>query len=419
MPIFFIIIVISVLALVVDYYIYRRVISRHNFGKLWEIGYLAYAFIVDTMVVTALLTYQAASDGDNSVMIRFVMWVIGLFFLNAVPKFVYAAVSLGDYLIQMRTKKVSHYFGYTGTFLALCVAGIMLHGMTYGRSDIRVTVVELNSDRLPASFDGFKVAHFSDVHLGGLVCRDGFLEKMVGKINGLEPDMIVNCGDLVNNHYKELDDAAVRILQGLKAEYGVYSVMGNHDLGIYVRDTVKMPVSKSVREVIAIQERMGWNVLRNTSAYIHKGGGSISVSGLDYPIDVTLNGVSGHSSRLMGADIRDTYRGVPDSVFNIAVTHAPQLWNELLAAGKGDLTLAGHVHAMQMKFSARKKSWSPAKFMYNRWSGLYEENGRYLYINDGMGYVMYPMRIGTKPEITLYVLRSDRANNTDEINNAG
>ena len=103
-----------------------------------------------------------------------------------------------------------------------------------------------------------------------------------------------------------------------------------------------------------------------------------------------------------------TYRHVSDSTFNITISHTPQNWDEIRAAGKADLTLSGHVHAMQMKIHLGGKTWSPARWMYPRWSGLYTEDGKYLYINDGMGYVMYPMRIGAYPEITLITLRSTR-----------
>lgn len=401
--------ILSVLALLVDYYIYRRVISRHDFGKLWKIGYIVYAVIVDTMVITSLIAYWSVC-GDTT-MLKGIMWVIGLFFLNTLPKFIYAVISLGDYLVQLRTKKVSHYFGYTGTFFALCAAGIMIYGLTIGRKNIKVNIVELEFPGLPASFDGFTVAHFSDVHLGSLIKRNEFLTEIVKRVNDLEPDIVVNSGDLVNIHYRELDNEVAGILGDLKSKYGIYSVMGNHDLGIYIKDTVENPVRENMAEIIARQEAMGWTVLRNASVYLSNGTDSIVVSGLDYPIDHKLNGVSGHSARLIGADLAATYEDIPDTLFNIAITHAPQLWNELLEASRGDLTVAGHVHAMQFKFKLGKTFRSPAEWMYDRWSGLYEEEGRYLYINDGIGYVMYPMRIGTKPEITLYKLRSRAAEN--------
>ena len=106
--------------------------------------------------------------------------------------------------------------------------------------------------------------------------------------------------------------------------------------------------------------------------------------------------------------IRDrsgAYRGVPDSLYNITAVHIPQLWGQIADAGYGDLTLAGHVHSMQMKLRLLGRAFSPAQLLYTRWSGRYDEGGRTLYINDGTGYVVFPMRLGAYPEITLITLR--------------
>ena len=92
---------------------------------------------------------------------------------------------------------------------------------------------------------------------------------------------------------------------------------------------------------------------------------------------------------------------MPDSLYNITLVHVPQLWLPIVERGYGDLTLSGHVHAMQLKLFG----WSPAQWMYTRWSCRYEEQGSTLYINDGIGYVGYPMRIGADPELTIYTLK--------------
>lgn len=396
----------SVVALLVDYYIYKRVISRHNFGKLWRVGYIVYAVVVDTMLITALILYKTVVDWDGTVMLRIVMAVIGFFFLNATPKFVYAVISLGDYVVQCwRKRGVSHIFGYTGTAAALLAFGVLAYSMTIGRSQIRVERVELTMSDLPRSFDGLRIVHFSDNHIGTTINRDRFLARMVDSVNMLRPDIIVNSGDIVNAHAWELDEQVQRILGQMNATYGTYSALGNHDLGIYIKDTVKYPRERSLREVVRRQRNMGWTVLRNSSVYLSNGQDSIVVTGIDYPEDNTLNS---HSAKIEGADVEGSYAGIPDSLFNLTISHAPQIWDDILSGGKADLTLAGHVHAMQIKFRLGRWLWSPAMLVYDRWSGLYEEDGRYLYINDGMGCVVFPTRVGVKPEITLYVLHSGK-----------
>ena len=105
------------------------------------------------------------------------------------------------------------------------------------------------------------------------------------------------------------------------------------------------------------------------------------------------------------SDLSGAYRGVPDSLYNITAVHIPQLWGQIADAGYGDLTLAGHVHSMQIKLRLFGRAFSPAQLLYTRWSGRYDEGGRTLYINDGTGYVVFPMRLGAYPEITLITLR--------------
>ena len=99
------------------------------------------------------------------------------------------------------------------------------------------------------------------------------------------------------------------------------------------------------------------------------------------------------------------YAGVPDSLFNITLVHLPQLWGQILETGHGDLTLSGHVHSMQFKIRPWGRGWSPASWIYEHWSGRYDADGRTLYVNDGTGYVAYPMRLGAWPEVTLFTLK--------------
>ena len=228
------------------------------------------------------------------------------------------------------------------------------------------------------------------------------LRRLVDSVNSLRPDLIVFCGDLVNIRSSELDARARQLLGGLRAPYGVVSVTGNHDAGLYIKDTVAQSPAASLAEVIARQRAMGWNVLEDTTVYLRRGGDSISLTGLSF--DPALRHMR-HDPDLPPADLSGAYRDVPDSLYNITAVHIPQLWGQIADAGYGDLTLAGHVHSMQMKLRLFGRAFSPAQLLYTRWSGRYDEGGRTLYINDGTGYVVFPMRLGAYPEITLITLR--------------
>ncbi|MCD8073375.1 MAG: metallophosphoesterase [Alistipes sp.] len=403
MAVFFLILFSSIIALWVDSYIYRRVISRRNLAKRWKAAYIVYAVAVDTMVVIALIAYNTVLDWESTASMRAILWIIGIFFLNAVPKFIYAVVSLPDIWIRKRMGKDSHLFGRIATLLALAVFIWIGYGLTYGRSQIRVERLELAFDNLPPSFDGTRVVVFADLHLGNVVHSERFLRRLRDTVNSLHPDLIVNAGDIVNVNQWELDEPSLEVLGGMRANLGIFSVLGNHDLGIYIKDTAKTSPEHTVRQVTAKQEALGWHVLRDASMPVENGQDTIYITGLDYPDELIYHS---HSPLPGGRDLSHVRREIPRGAFNLAITHAPQLWDEMLLAGIGDLAVAGHVHSMQVKFRLGKLRWSPARLFYNRWSGLYGQDGKYLYINDGAGYVMFPMRIGTKPEVTLITLRS-------------
>lgn len=288
-----------------------------------------------------------------------------------------------------------------GILLGAIVTLLFLWGALVGRTDLRITEVEFCSERLPASFDGMRIAHFTDLHLGALVCQEREVRTVVETLNTLEADLVCFTGDLVNIRYSELDPLAMELLGAIEAP--VYSILGNHDVGSYIRKEKRLPAAVSTERLIARQEQMGWHLLQDTTLYLTRGADSISLTGLSY--DPT-HWKERHDADLpfMGGD--RAYRGVDPRLYNLTLVHVPQLWEAICAKGFGDLTLAGHTHAMQLKIPLGKgRFWSPAAWLYERWSGHYAADGKQLYINDGIGYVGYPMRLGAHPEITLITLK--------------
>ena len=148
---------------------------------------------------------------------------------------------------------------------------------------------------------------------------------------------------------------------------------------------------------------MGWHVLQDSTCYLHRGADSISLSGFAFDPQFKKER---HDRVLPLSSAEKGYRDVPAALYNITLVHIPQHWDEIREVGYGDLTLSGHTHAMQLKLRLGEgRGWSPARLIYPRWGGRYDEQGSTLYINDGIGYVIYPMRIGARPEITLITLK--------------
>jgi predicted MPP superfamily phosphohydrolase len=229
-------------------------------------------------------------------------------------------------------------------------------------------------------------------------------KALVAKINALDADLVVFGGDLVNARYDELSTELTEVLSDIKARDGVVAVLGNHDTGVYVRDTLELPIEENTRLLIERIEAMGWRVSNDETTLLSRGNDTITLTGIGFSRELLEHR---HSADVADSlDLRPIYEGVPSEKFNITVAHMPQLWRKVAELGYGDLVLSGHVHAMQIKGRVGECEFSPAQLMYKEWSGLYNEQSSHLYITDGVGSVGFHMRIGAPPEITLLTLRS-------------
>lgn len=349
---------------------------------------LAAALIASYLPITVMALTELLIRDNTIAWVRVSMWLFWSWLLLSVPRVVYGLLRMA------RLPRV-------GVALALLTAGGLVWGATVGRTTLHVNRVEICSPKLPASFEGFRLVQLSDMHVGTLVDSERELRQLVDRVNALQPDLILFTGDLVNVRAAELNDRVAASLRDLKAPYGVVSVTGNHDAGVYIKDSLTYPAAQSLSEVIAWQRRIGWEVLEDTTRYLTRGMDSISLSGISFDPELREKR---HDRHLPPARLDELYRGVPDTLFNITAVHLPQLWEQILETPYGDLTLAGHVHSMQMKLHLFGTEFSPARLLYKRWSGRYDDGGRTLYINDGTGYVTYPMRLGAWPEITLITL---------------
>lgn len=320
-------------------------------------------------------------------------WMMFAFLVTVVPKTIIFVSLLASRRPAVRI---------VGAVGAAAVVAMLIYGVVQGRTDLVVNRVEIRSQRLPDGFDGFRIALFSDLHIGALLDAEAEMARVVDSINSLNADIVFFCGDLVNIRHTELDRRRMAILSRLRSVHGTYSVTGNHDTGFYVADSVTLPLAESRRLLLEKERRMGWHPVDGRSIHIRRGGDSISVTGIAF--DDELNKIR-HSRNIPQLDIAGSYSGVAEDTYNITLAHIPQMWPQVRALGRGDLTLSGHVHAMQMKFRIFGRSFSPARIRYRHWSGLYGDAEGRLYVNDGIGSVGIPARIGARPEITLITLR--------------
>lgn len=286
-----------------------------------------------------------------------------------------------------------------GFLAAAFMFSVTLYGVGIGRFNFRVEEIDVWFDDLPPDFDGFRIVQFSDTHLGSFSDVSA-VESGLRLINILEPDLIIFTGDMVNN----VADEAIKfvtVFQELQARHGMFSILGNHDMGDYRRWGTIEDKSSNLDKLISLQREMGFDVLLNEHRFIYRGMDSIMIAGVEN-WGLPPFGQYGDLQRALGIN--------SDFPFIILASHDPSHWRaQVIPETNINLTLSGHTHGMQFGITNRFFSWSPVQLKYNEWSGLYQEGNQKLYVNRGFGYLSFPGRIGMPPEITLIVLRKSPA----------
>ena len=291
-----------------------------------------------------------------------------------------------------------------GTFLnklALGFGGIMLGsflwGTTKGIYGWRIITNRLSFKNLPTSFDGLKIVQISDLHLGSFDENFEPLKEAVQLINELEPDYIVFTGDLVNENPKEAEPW-IDVIKRLKAKHGKYSILGNHDYG-WGRVSEKQKNINSLG-VAEINKRMGFKILMNEHDILEKNGEKIGLVGIENW------GFSKQNWFPTKGDYKKSVNSMEEVPFKILLSHDPTHWDHhILGKENVDLTLSGHTHGGQMGITIPGiLEISAAKLFYKRYAGLYQQGNQHLYVNRGMGFLIFPGRVGMPPEITLHEL---------------
>lgn len=290
--------------------------------------------------------------------------------------------------------------------LALGVGGLMLGsvlwGTTKGKFGWRILENKLAFDNLPKAFDGLKIVQISDLHLGSFENNFEPLEEAVQMVNELNPDYIFFTGDLVNEHPEEAENW-INVFTKLKAKTGKYAILGNHDYGWgrggKLTEDDKTKNSLGVKEII---ERMDFKMLMNEHDILEKDGEKIGLVGVENW------GYTPEGWFPTRGDYKKSVENMEDVPFRILLSHDPTHWDHhILAKENVDLTLSGHTHGGQFGISIPGLvELSAGKFFYDRYAGLYTEGRQHLYVNRGMGYLIFPGRVGMPPEITLHTLRT-------------
>lgn len=381
----------SLILAAIDYRVAKRLVGSRG-GKalkrivvpLWVLDFLPQ--------ILSCIFFLICRDNPTWV-VKFSSWTFLFYLMTAVAR---APFGMAILISKGRLVRIA------GGAVWAALVVVMAHGVVVTRTNYQINRVVIESDRVPESFSGYRILQLSDLHIGTMLNPEKQISELAELCNQEATDMIAMCGDLVNIRYEELTPSITEALQKFEARDGIYSIIGNHDVGVYIKDSITFTPDNNTRQLILRQKSLGWNVLDNSSEKIYRGGDSIFVTGITYEKELQDHR---HSRKLPKVDFAAAYKGVDSSCFTVTLSHIPQMWDKILSESHTDLTLAGHVHAMQIKLPIGGRGLSPSALLYKRWSGLYEEQGRWLYVNDGIGCVGFPMRIGARPEITIFELR--------------
>ena len=391
---------ILLLFLVADIYFYQAVVTLTG-SSLVKIAY----WLLDSVLLAAMTSIIWVRKAGQKAQ-RWIAVLMSAMLVIFIPKLVATPVLLAEDLVRLFKgfPPRNIYISEAAVALAGAMFAVIMFGLTRGRHFYKVRRETLYFHDLPEAFDGFTITQLSDIHSGSFSNAKGVL-KGLDLVNAQDSDLLLFTGDLVNHRAIEMDPW-ISDFTKLKAPYGKYSVLGNHDYGDYIRWESPAAKMANLERLKEIHAEMGFTLLLNEAVTIKKHGGSLALIGVE-------NWGKGGFHKY--GDLKRATADVPDSAFKILLSHDPSHWDAVTLDHHQHvhLTLAGHTHGMQFGLELFGFKWSPIKYVYKQWAGLYEQGGKYLYVNRGFGYHGLKGRIGMWPEITVLTLRRDNGRGSE------
>ena len=371
---------------------------------------IGYAII--SLLAIVFITYELVKFDRSVGQTKTTLITLGLLLLVLLPKIVLTFVMLLEDVFRFLMGTVTHFMGHNSdSFLperrkfvsqvAIGLAAVpflsLIYGMTIGKYNFKVIRQTLFFPDLPDAFEGFKVTQISDIHSGSFDDKEK-IQYAIDLINEQESDLLLFTGDIVNAKADEMHPW-IDIFKGIKKyEYGKYSILGNHDYGAYLDWKSERAKADNFVAIKDLHRQIDFKLMLNENVKIKKGNDEIALIGVE--------NWGKHFGEF--GDINKATENLTEDDFKILMSHDPSHWEYIVKEHPKNiqLTLSGHTHGMQFGIEIPGYfKWSLAKYIYKQWAGLYEEFGRYIYVNRGFGFHAYPGRVGIMPEITVFELK--------------
>lgn len=390
---------ILLLFLVGDIYFYQAVTTLTQ-NSLLNFSY----WLIDILLIISIVSIVFVRRAGNNAQ-RLIAVLMAAMLLIFIPKLFSAPILLAEDVVRMFRgfPPRSIYVSEATLAFAGIIFLVILFGLTRGKHFYRVRRETIYFPDLPQVFDGFTITQLSDIHSGSFDDAKG-VKKGIDLVNAQKSDLLLFTGDLVNNMASEMDPWTP-LFKKLEAPYGKYSVLGNHDYGDYIKWESVSAKEANLKRLKAVHSEMGFKLLLNETVTISKEGQSIALIGVE-------NWGKGGFHKY--GDLRKATASIPADSFKILMSHDPSHWDEVVLDHDQHvhLTLSGHTHGMQFGIELLGFKWSPIKYVYKQWAGLYNQAGKYLYVNRGFGFLGLKGRIGIWPEIAVLTLKRSSTKQT-------
>ena len=376
-------------------------------SKLFFIFYYVTSVIALTYIVYQLYHFDRSVGQTPKTMMT-----MGLLLLLYVPKLLLTFILFGEDVVRfisglfsLATKSGSdNFLPERRRFVSQIALGVavipfasFLYGITIGKYNFKVIKQTLFFPDLPEAFDGTTITHISDVHSGSFDDADK-IQYAIDLINEQNSDLVLFTGDIVNTHATEMDPW-IETFKGIhNPKFGKFSILGNHDYGEYVDWNSKAEKQANFEAIKDLHRKIDFKLLLNEHVKIENSNQELVIVGVE------------NWGRKFGerGDLNLASQGLTKDDFKIVMSHDPSHWDEKIQHDEKHyhLTLSGHTHGFQFGIEIPGWfKWSPVQYVYKQWAGLYENVGRYVYVNRGFGFHAYPGRVGIMPEITVIQLK--------------
>ena len=399
-----------IILLIVEFYSFQAIktITKNKWALL--------IYLIVSLALMLFIVYSFMNFDKGKGQTKATLFVIGLALITYLPKILIFLVLfiedisrlIGACVMSFVDHDREQFFSPRRRFVSQIALGIaaipfgsLLYGMTIGKYNFRVIKQQLFFDDLPEEFDGTTITQISDIHSGSFDEDTDKIKYAVDLINAQNSDLLLFTGDIVNTHAKEMDPW-IDTFKGLHhPKLGKYSILGNHDYGTYFEWDSDKQEKQNFEDVKAIHEKIDFKLMLNENVKIKKGNSEIVLVGVE------------NWGRKFGkkGDLKKASTDVKKEDFKILMSHDPSHWDEVVQHDDHHyhLTLSGHTHGLQFGIEIPGWfKWSPVQYVYKQWAGLYENAGRYVYVNRGFGFHAYPGRVGIMPEITVIELKKTK-----------